>query len=70
MIAAAAAFVWPLFKPMLAGSLPIGLAAGFIIYYMMRSAAQNLEVRRACSQYRAVVKDNILQPVELAKTRS
>ena len=70
MIAAAAAFVWPLFKPMLAGSLPIGLADGFIIYYMMRSAAQNLEVRRACSQYRAVVKDNILQPVELAKTRS
>lgn len=70
MVAAAAAFVWPLFKPMLAGSLPIGFAAGVSIYYIMRGAARTLEVNRACGQYRAIVSESILQHEELAETRS
>lgn len=54
MVAAAAAFVWPLFKPMLAGSLPIGLAAGLLIYYIMRSLARSVQKRRARSKPEAV----------------
>lgn len=47
MVKATAAYLWPLFKPMLAGSLPIGLAAGVVIYYMMRTVARAMQTRRA-----------------------
>jgi hypothetical protein len=46
MLAAAAGFLWPLLKPMLAGSLPIGLVAGVAMYYMMRAAAEAARLRR------------------------
>lgn len=44
--AAAAAIVWPIFKPMLAGSLPIGFAAGILIYCLTRLAAIAVNKRK------------------------
>lgn len=32
----AAVLIWPVLKPMLAGSLPLGLAAAALIYYLLR----------------------------------
>lgn len=46
LIAAASAFAAPVLLAMLAGSLPIGLAAGVAIYYMMRTAARTAQSRR------------------------
>lgn len=46
LLAEAGGIVWPVVKPMLVGSLPVGLAAGVLIYYMMRSAVRAFEQRR------------------------
>lgn len=46
LMAAASASAAPVLLAMLAGSLPIGLAAGVAIYYMMRTAAQTAQSRR------------------------
>ncbi len=37
-----AALVWPLFVPMLAGSLPVGLLMATAIYYIIRSMARGV----------------------------
>ncbi|MBL8565745.1 MAG: DUF2062 domain-containing protein [Hyphomicrobiaceae bacterium] len=37
-----AALIWPLFMPMLAGSLPVGLLMATAIYYMIRSMARGM----------------------------
>lgn len=46
LMMAAAAMLWPFMKPMLAGSLPVGLLVGALIYYMMRAAARAAQSRR------------------------
>ncbi|MCB1520262.1 MAG: DUF2062 domain-containing protein [Hyphomicrobiaceae bacterium] len=46
MLAAAGALAWPFMKPMLAGSLPVGLLVGALIYYMMRATARAAQARR------------------------
>jgi len=46
LMVAAAAVIWPFMKPMLAGSLPVGLLVGALIYYMMRSATRAAQLRR------------------------
>lgn len=70
MVAAAAAFVWPIFKPMLAGSLPIGLVAGVLIYYMMRGAARAVQKRRAIRPHVPALADAVFENVELAETHA
>lgn len=70
MIAAAAAFIWPIFKPMLAGSLPIGLAAGMLIYYMMRGAARAVQARRSIRLYPVAGAITSFEHVELAQTNA
>ncbi len=70
MIAAAAAFVWPIFKPMLAGSLPIGLAAGVLIYYMMRAAARAVQQRRSKRLHSPAAAVAVFEHAELAETHA
>ncbi|MGD9669679.1 MAG: DUF2062 domain-containing protein [Hyphomicrobiaceae bacterium] len=70
MVAAAAAFVWPIFKPMLAGSLPIGLAAGVLIYYMMRAAARAVQARRSNRLYPPAAAVSVFEHAELAETHA
>ncbi len=70
MIAAAAAFVWPIFKPMLAGSLPIGLAAGILIYYMMRAAARAVQQRRKPRLQSPAAAGAVFEHAELAETHA
>ncbi|MGE0856516.1 MAG: hypothetical protein AB7L18_10570, partial [Hyphomicrobiaceae bacterium] len=41
-----AAVLWPFMKPMLAGSLPVGLLVGVFIYYMMRATTRATQARR------------------------
>lgn len=53
LIATASAFVAPVLLAMLAGSLPIGLAAGVAIYYMMRTAARTAQSRRRLAGFEA-----------------
>ena len=66
IVAASAAFIWPIFKPMLADSLPIGLAAGILIYYMMRTAAGAVQVRRSNRLYPQAVALTAIEHAKLA----
>lgn len=70
MVAAAAAFIWPVFKPMLAGSLPIGLAAGILIYYMMRAAARAVQQRRSNRVYQPAAASAVYEHAELAESHA
>ncbi|HRY05982.1 MAG TPA: DUF2062 domain-containing protein [Hyphomicrobiaceae bacterium] len=70
LVAAAAAFVWPIFKPMLAGSLPIGLAAGLLIYYMMRAAVRVVQARRSNRLYPPPAAIGTFEHAELAETHA
>ena len=70
MVAAAAAFIWPVFKPMLAGSLPIGLAAGILIYYMMRAAARAVQQRRSDRVYQPAAASDVYEHAELAESHA
>lgn len=70
LVAAAAAFIWPIFKPMLAGSLPIGLAAGVLIYYMMRAAAGAVHARRSSRVYLPAAAVAVFEHAELAETHA
>jgi len=70
LIAAAAAFVWPVVLPMLAGSLPIGLAAGVLIYYMMRAAARAVQQRRTCRICAPAAAGALFDASELAETHA
>lgn len=53
VVAIASALLWPLLKPMLAGSVPIGLVLAVAIYYMIRSMAWSLQDRRRLPKGRA-----------------
>jgi uncharacterized protein (DUF2062 family) len=39
--------IWPVIKPMLAGSVPIGLAAGLVAYLMVLGATRGVRAVRA-----------------------
>lgn len=43
---AAAALLWPILVPMLAGSLPLGLLVGIIVYYISRNVVRAWRRRR------------------------
>ena len=47
LMEAGLATLWPIIKPMLAGSLPLGLVAGLVTYVLVRSAVAGLQGRRA-----------------------
>ncbi|MCB1513753.1 MAG: DUF2062 domain-containing protein [Hyphomicrobiaceae bacterium] len=70
LIAAAAAFVGPVVMPMLAGSLPIGLAAGLLIYYIMRAATRAVQQRRMSRACAPVVAGALFDAPELAETHA
>jgi uncharacterized protein (DUF2062 family) len=46
VIDATAALLWPLLIPMLAGSLPLGLLVGAIVYYISRNVVRAWRLRR------------------------
>jgi hypothetical protein len=43
---ATAALLWPLLWPMLAGSLPLGLLIGAVVYYISRNLVRAWRLRR------------------------
>jgi uncharacterized protein (DUF2062 family) len=43
---ATAALLWPLLWPMLAGSLPVGLLTGAVVYYISRNLVRAWRLRR------------------------
>jgi uncharacterized protein (DUF2062 family) len=46
VVDAAAALLWPLLLPMLAGSLPLGLLVAIIVYYISRNVVRAWRHRR------------------------
>ncbi|MBU2581103.1 MAG: DUF2062 domain-containing protein [Alphaproteobacteria bacterium] len=46
MVGAAFAILWPVVKPMLIGSLPVGIAIGAVIYFATRRAATTYQARK------------------------
>lgn len=47
LVLAAGDILWPLVKPMLIGSMPIGILASIVFYYVCRRAAASYALRRA-----------------------
>lgn len=39
--------VWPVLRPMLIGSIPLGLAAGFVAYFVLVPVLRRIHLRRA-----------------------
>lgn len=46
MVSAAWAILWPVVKPMLAGSLPVGISIAGVFYFLTRRAAVTYQARR------------------------
>lgn len=46
MVSAAAAILWPVVKPMLVGSLPVGIAIAGAFYFVIKRAATTYQARR------------------------
>jgi uncharacterized protein len=46
MIKAALGILWPVVKPMLVGSLPVGLAIAAVFYFLTKRAASTYQARR------------------------
>lgn len=46
MFGAAFALLWPIVKPMLIGSLPVGVAIAAVFYIVLRRAAETYQTRR------------------------
>ncbi len=46
MVSAAFAILWPIVKPMLVGSIPVGLAISSAFYYVTKRAAMAYQARR------------------------
>lgn len=42
--------VWPVFLPMLVGSLPVGLVVGFVTYFALEPVIRAVQARRAASR--------------------
>jgi uncharacterized protein (DUF2062 family) len=42
--------VWPVLRPMLVGSIPLGLAAGFVAYFTLVPVLRRIHLRRANSR--------------------
>lgn len=42
--------VWPLFLPMMVGSLPVGLLVGFVTYFALEPVIRAFQARRAASR--------------------
>lgn len=42
--------VWPVFRPMLIGSIPLGLIAGFVAYFALVPVLRRIHLRRAHSR--------------------
>jgi len=49
LLDATAALLWPLLLPMLAGSLPLGLLTGAVVYYISRSVVRAWRVRHTAA---------------------
>ncbi|MDX2222266.1 MAG: DUF2062 domain-containing protein [Rhodospirillaceae bacterium] len=47
--------VWPVFLPMLVGSLPVGLVAGFVTYFALEPVMRALQARRVAKRAAARV---------------
>jgi uncharacterized protein (DUF2062 family) len=48
--------VWPVLKPMLLGSIPIGLASALVIYVVLRPILATLQARRAALRVAAAAR--------------
>ncbi len=46
MFGAVAALLWPIVKPMLIGSLPVGIAIAAVFYFVLRRATESYQARR------------------------
>lgn len=46
MVGAAVGILWPVVKPMLVGSLPVGIAIAAVFYYLTKRAAVTYQARR------------------------